>query len=581
MSEIHKTVSHYDNHIIRVSLAAGLSTYNKPLNLALKAESGSGKTYCTIETTSFLPDEDIETLNYVSPKVFIHENGQAMVTIDGEDVPFDSIPEPVKPDPADEPDKSIYAQLCRNYNEEMKRYRELKRQVFYQIDLRNKILVFMEGIDQKLFTMLKTTMSRDNENHGYNDSKYVDEKGSVHKTRLLGSPVMIFNSVDSGEYNNEFATRCLTATPNTSQNKIKAAMEISAKKAAYPCLFNNNRFQKRLLKEYFRKIRETMKKGNISVISPYDGLNTIFNGDSTRYMRDFNKFIELIAPFAILHLYQRPVVILNDQRYLVPTIRDVLDAKDTFDKIIETTQTNADNRLIQFYWETVSKHQGDGTTLEVITDEYNQGKKRKLTSRTIYGWLEQLTKLEWVDARKGEQLTSKGYVDQQRITYHPLKNRETSLNMLIKEDLKPVLQEQFKKWLKTSLEKGWLRTPFIIPRIDGSAFEITLEELERVILDTEEKNAVISKEDFTPKSSTNQENKAENLLIPENKKIEEFMLPPNEPHPCEFYNCGLEATHYIKTKDADESYFCKTHFREMRKECESVNMKLESRQESQ
>ena len=226
-NEIHRTVSHLDDHIINIVFHAALSTYFKPLNLALKAESGSGKTYSTIQSISFLPDEDIVTLSYISPKVLIHSNGTRKVDVDGKAVNFDEIPQPIKPERADEPDYLIYERLMSVYRENVKKYRELEKQIYYEVDLRNKIYVMMEGIDQKTFTMLKTTMSRDNEEHGFNDSVYVDDKGRNHKTRLVGSPVMIFNSVDAGEYNNEFATRCLTATPNTSPEKIRRAMEIS------------------------------------------------------------------------------------------------------------------------------------------------------------------------------------------------------------------------------------------------------------------------------------------------------------------------------------------------------------------
>lgn len=594
MKEIHRTVSYHDDHVVRVAFAAGLSAFSKPLNLALKAESGSGKTYSTMETTSFLPDKNIETLNYVSPKVFVHENGIKKVDINGESVEFDTIPEPQKPDRSDQPDNSVFQQLTQDYYEEMKKYRELQSKVYFEIDLRNKVLIFMESIDQKLFTMLKTTMSRDNQEHGFNDSKYVDEKGRVHKTRFIGSPVMIFNSVDSGEYNNEFATRCLTATPNTSADKIRAAMEISARKAAYPFLYTNDRFEKRLLKEYFSKVRDTMQTGKISVVNPFPNIDKVFNTEQTRAMRDFNHFIELVAPFAMLHLFQRPVVVMQGKRFLVPTVQDVLDAKAAFDKIVETTQTNADARLMQFYWDCVAD-KANGTTAEDLTDEYNKGKKRKVSSRTIYYYLDTLVKLEWVDARKGEQVTGKGYVDTQKLTYHPLKNRVNNANMLFAQDLELKLKEDFGNWLKTCEEKGFLSTPFIIPKIDGSAYEITIDELKDVVLGSGNVNLPrvetdsISSQVLTAKIDSNDENNPLNdankefaqstQLSTDDKTTYYRKLSPSELSKCDGEAVGEQCPHeaayeMLIEENPVKPRYCESHFQTTRKSCIENGYKL-------
>jgi hypothetical protein len=75
MDEIHKTVSYHDDHIVKVDFYTAISAYLEPLNFALKCESGSGKTYSTVQTILFIPPEDVQMIASQSPKVISHENG--------------------------------------------------------------------------------------------------------------------------------------------------------------------------------------------------------------------------------------------------------------------------------------------------------------------------------------------------------------------------------------------------------------------------------------------------------------------------------------------------------------------------
>ena len=93
LNEIHRTVTYHDDHVVNVAFHSALSAYSKPLNLALKAESGSGKTYSTTQTVLFMPQEDVLYIASQSPKVISHEKGIRKAA-DGRN--FDDIPEPQK-----------------------------------------------------------------------------------------------------------------------------------------------------------------------------------------------------------------------------------------------------------------------------------------------------------------------------------------------------------------------------------------------------------------------------------------------------------------------------------------------------
>ena len=450
LAEIHRTTSSHDDHVVNVAFHAALSAYNKPLNLALKAESGSGKSYSTTQTVLLMPKEDVLYIASQSPKVINHKNGVPK-TLDGEILTDDKAP--VEPSEEACADHTEFLAEKKRYKEAMKEWKKKLDNCIYEVDLRNKIVVFLESINTETFKMLKSTMSHDNEENGWVDHKYVDDKGKVHTTRLIGAPCLIFNSLDN-EYISEFATRCLTATPSTTKDKINSAMEISNRKSSFPWEYSVENFNRRLIQEYIRKIRDILQKGKISVVNPFTDVYKVFSIEQTRSMRDFNKYLELMAPYAMFKLFQRPVIIVAGRRYLVPTVQDALDAKAAFDAIIQTTQTGTEQRIISFYYEVVTKHP-NGAEVELLTDEFNKGRKKPYASRTIRDWLNRLVNIEWVDERDGCHENSNGFIDKRFKLYVPLRKAESNAVLETTLDLKVVLEKSFKSWLKTIAEVNY------------------------------------------------------------------------------------------------------------------------------
>ena len=419
----HTTISRFDDHIIRAVFHTALSAYYKPLNLGLKAQSGSGKTYSTVETIKFLPDEDVQFIGSQSPKVISHKNG-IRKSKDGRILEPES--EPKKPKRSDyqnpiygegDADRKQYAEDLKLYEKEKAKWDLDCKDSYYEVDLRNKTLLFLESINPETFRMIKSTMSHD---HDYIDHEWVDDKGKVHVTRLIGAPAIIFCTVDNGEYIDEQATRTLTATPSTRAEKIEDSMRISNRKSAYPWLYNQEQFNRLVIKEFVRSIKRYMALGKIQIAVPFDeDIIEGFSKDAVRDMRDFNKFLELLPSYAIFKLFQRPIVMIQGKRYLIPTIQDAIDAKEAFDSIIETTKTSTDYRIIEFYHSTVVGT--SGFTAEELTDIYNKGKKRQITVKTIRKWLRRLEELDYLDVREAKHENAKGYIDKRFNAYYPLK----------------------------------------------------------------------------------------------------------------------------------------------------------------
>ena len=556
LDQAHQTISKHDDHIIRIVFFTALSAYHKPLNLGLKAESGSGKTYSTLETIKFFPDEDIQIIGSQSPKVISHEHGLRK-TADGEIIDEDNAP--VKPLKRDYPED--YDERIKEYYEQKKLWEEKLKNSYYEVDIRNKCLAFLESINLETFKMFKTTMSHD---HDYIDHKYVDEKGKIHVTRLVGAPAMIFNSVDNS-YVEEFATRTFTATPSTRPEKIEESMQISNRKSCYPWIYEKEQFNRGLMKEYIRKIRYFMNKGRIRVATPFDGLYEGFSKEATRDMRDFNKFLELLPSTAIFKLFQRPIIMLNGNRYLIPTIQDALDAKAAFDSIIETTKTSTDNRIIEFYHKVVKNHE-HGSTAEDLTDQYNKGRKRPLSVKRIREWLQRLEEIGYVDIRDAGHENAKGYIDRRYNCYYPLKNNSAPNTAILQidVDLKPILEKSFETWLKNAPIE--LDSQIIILNIDGSAQQISIEEMKDIVNNTFRRESVFIGAFCKANSTLKTENKTEDTPITENaakgafSRYVEYEKIPRKPGVyCSSEGEGDGCT-YEAEYNLNGNLYCETHF---------------------
>lgn len=581
MDQAHTTISKFDDHIIRVVFHVGLSTYLKPLNLGLKAESGSGKSYSTVETLNFLPEEDVEEIGSQSPKVISHQNGVRKAK-DGRLLTDDEEPKrPLEKDYKDpelgwgDSERKAFAEAKKQYEERKVQWEKDLKECYYEVDLRNKILVFLESVNLETFKMFKTTMSHDQE---FIDHKYVDDRGNVHVTRLVGAPAMIFNSVDNA-YVEEFATRTLSATPSTRTEKIEESMDISNNKSAYPWLFEKEQFNQKVIKEYIRKIKKFVKDGNIKVAIPFIGIKTGFSKTLTRDMRDFNKFLELLPSYAIFKLFQRPIAMIEGKRYLIPTIQDAIDAKTTFDAILETTKTSTDYRVLEFYNKIVAK-QTYGVTAEELADLYNKERKHPLSVGRIREWLRRLEEIGYVDIREATHENDKGYIDRRYNAYYPLKKDDINTTIFKTViDLEFILQKGFEKWL----ENVTIQTdpPIIILNIDGTAKPISLEDMKDIVINN--KKRVVNNDRYilnTPKSPINQSND-KSTTKPEivggngfSRTIRFKSIPRRPGIICQALDsgsdCGFEAEF-----DLNGNLYCHRHFHEQVKMVEANGVKVE------
>ena len=124
-------------------------------------------------------------------------------------------------------------------------------------------------------------------------------------------------------------------------------------------------------------------------------------------------FWSLYPAFTVFRLFQRPIVTLNGENYLLATIQDVLDAKALFDAVSLTTKTSTEAKILRFYYN--------------LHPRQNQRRNSQRSHRLLQPQIQKslienhrpdgsnrLEEIEWIDARAGQQKDSRA------ITYYPL-----------------------------------------------------------------------------------------------------------------------------------------------------------------
>ena len=153
---VKKTVK-CEDALIRQILYTGLSSYiqDDPINLGIIAPTSEGKTYPVEECMKFFPKEDVYKVGSMSAKVLVRQKG-ILIDKDG--------------NPIDQKIKDLTKR--RNLLEDKKENKEEKFNILEEIqdlfedaktliDLRGKILVFLEPLQKEVWDILKPILSHD------------------------------------------------------------------------------------------------------------------------------------------------------------------------------------------------------------------------------------------------------------------------------------------------------------------------------------------------------------------------------------------------------------------------------------
>jgi hypothetical protein len=221
---------------------------NEPINLAINAPTGQGKTYIVQKVADLFPKNDIVSLAGMSEKALFHRDGSLVIKDD--DGSYVSLEQ--KTDAIESQIQCYYNEVenttnktqkqtlkqARKYDIEdlEKQKKELYRNSKKLIELSGKTLIFLDSPPAHLLEALMPLLSHDRTEVEY---EFVDTHNGI-KTRgniLRGFPAVIFTAAK--DYTNnprypEIQRRFLITNPDMSQDKYQKAIGCITAKYSLP-----------------------------------------------------------------------------------------------------------------------------------------------------------------------------------------------------------------------------------------------------------------------------------------------------------------------------------------------------------
>lgn len=341
-----------------VVFLTGLSAYTSdPLNLFERGPTSIGKTYAVTETLQPFPQDDVWYIGAGSPKFLVRQHG-LLVDRNG-----DSIPYMEKPNK-----KTASEEEMRAWQERLEKLKDAK----VLIDLKGKILVFLENPNIELFDILRPILSHDKREISF---PYVDKELRTVNVVIRNWPVAIFCSTDE-KCVQDLATRSLTITPETTSEKYQDANILSGEKRALPWKYQQDGDFSNI-QSYITALKAMLidEKNPLRVLIPFGReFGKVFSHRAARSMRDFQYILRLIGVVTLLYYAQRPLLTLKTEKtketYTLATKYDFDLVMSLWIKFSETTETGAPAQILKFFNEVCLSYAGEFTVNEA-TDRWN------------------------------------------------------------------------------------------------------------------------------------------------------------------------------------------------------------------
>jgi hypothetical protein len=383
-----------DEAIVAIVTYVYLSRWTRePLNLFLKGESTIGKTYITKNTIRILgEDKDVWYLGGLSPTALVHDYG---VLKDESGLEIDVLDMPSRRKIRMENPNASREEVERLYREELASWSHKLRGSYYEVDLQNKLLVFLEPPHIETFNKLRPILSHDTWRISY---RFTDKTktGQLRTTNVAiqGWPATIFCTSEE-EYLHDLSTRSLTATPSLSDEKIKAAVTLSSDRAAYG---------EDLLEpdaQLLREIRVLMDKVKVkapkTVLTPLcHELQSKIGYWGRRVMRDWPHFLTLVKMNALLNFEDRPKIYDDTCARLIATAEDYLTVLKFWGNIEETTVTGVSGSALNVFHKLI-KPLGPLTNYAMLSEKSLELYGESLSSSTLSEYVKVLKSVGLVD----------------------------------------------------------------------------------------------------------------------------------------------------------------------------------------
>jgi hypothetical protein len=240
----------------KILFIGSLLNYTKEdqLNFGLSGDSAIGKSHNCLEIAALHPKYIVMKLSYTSPKAFFHDKGVLIDDDTGEPMLqrkefMDQLMEPWYAEHPKtsglewrEERKEKFREVAQTYADHPKHLR---------VDLKQKLLVFVDMPSPELLTYLRSLLSHDEPSiwvkitdrgkSGENQTKNVE---------IIGFPTLFFNSTNFAMDAQE-QTRLFLLSPDGDQDKLKKTLPFIAKKVSnrpeFKAILNANEERNRLM----------------------------------------------------------------------------------------------------------------------------------------------------------------------------------------------------------------------------------------------------------------------------------------------------------------------------------------------
>ena len=252
----------YDSLAKLIIFYAAISAYSKnsQLQVIIQGLSGSGKTYIPSQIMEVFPRKNVIKLAHASTKAFYH-------------------------------------------------MKTGKRNI---VDLRNKIILFLDMPHYRLLETLRPIISGDASDQNYT-IQIVDENKNTKKIVIKGRPSIIFPTTNL-RMDEQENTRFLIISPETSEEKTRDAIDLILQKAVDPyaksAYKEQNVKERRILKKVIERISRLPPIEVYITAKQKDRIREAFRqrGVNVRLTRSLQVCLNLIKAHAIVNILSRQVV---------------------------------------------------------------------------------------------------------------------------------------------------------------------------------------------------------------------------------------------------------------------------------
>jgi hypothetical protein len=324
-----------EDRLVKQILYTMASAYtNNPLNLAINAPSGEGKTYVLQKVGDTFPKEDVMFLAGMTDKALFHRTGELVVKSEynGE---YEPVEDKIAKIDSDIQDKECEIQITKDKNVKQglrsmimswnKERKDLIKESKKLIDLSHKILVFLDSPRPELFNALMPLLSHDKYEVEY---QFVDTHNGI-KTKsniLRGWPAVIFaQAIDYSHYQRypEIQRRFIITNPKMTTQKYEQAVNLISDKYglpdfAYQAKIINDSDKERVreiilaIKQNMLAISHRVEPGKNNVIIPFnETVSNLLPKEKAFDMTTANRLFGFISLLPIINIDKRPRILLR------------------------------------------------------------------------------------------------------------------------------------------------------------------------------------------------------------------------------------------------------------------------------